>query len=204
MIKYLFELTERLKSLIAGIAKNTPLWVNQPETPEKIQLQIDRLTAMEKALEDLRKEVHAKQLEARSLSDEIEVYANSIESIAYGLEKGDAAKLTVYGIKTRRAAVPKAVPYVPLHPVIENDSDEIGYVLSSNTDPDAANYEWEKGNGADPTKTDIIPEMKWIKTTSKSYWIDDDVSKGVRYFYRVRAINNSGKGPWSEAVSRVQ
>jgi hypothetical protein len=40
-----------------------------------------------------------------------------------------------------------------------------------------------------------------IKKTS---FIDDEVAKGIRIFYRVRAANTNGVGPWSEAVSRVQ
>ena len=46
--------------------------------------------------------------------------------------------------------------------------------------------------------------MKLYKTTTKTPFVDDDVFKGVRYFYKVRAINAAGEGPWSEAVSRVQ
>jgi len=42
------------------------------------------------------------------------------------------------------------------------------------------------------------------KTTTKTTFVDDDVAKAIRYFYRVRAANASGFGPWSEIVSRVQ
>ena len=204
MIKYLFDLVERLKLLLAGMVKNAVLWTNQPETPEKVQAKIDLINAMEKELEDLRKAAHEKQLEARALSDSIETYANSLESIAIGLEKGDGDKLAAYGIKLRKAAAPKAAPTKQLHPTIEDDSDGVGFVLSVAVDPDANNYEWEKGASADATKTDVIPELKWIKTTTKTYWVDDEVPKGVRIFYRVRAINNASSGPWSEAISKVQ
>ena len=34
--------------------------------------------------------------------------------------------------------------------------------------------------------------------------VDDDVVSGSRYFYRVRGVNTSGPGPWSEPVNAVQ
>lgn len=46
--------------------------------------------------------------------------------------------------------------------------------------------------------------MKNFKTTKKTSFVDDEVPKGVRVFYRVRAANTNGVGPWSEAVSKVQ
>jgi hypothetical protein len=40
--------------------------------------------------------------------------------------------------------------------------------------------------------------------TKKTSFVDDDVPKGTRIFYRVRAANTKGVDPWSEAVSMVQ
>ena len=65
-------------------------------------------------------------------------------------------------------------------------------------------YECFKGISADPTKTDIIPVLSPFKTTRKLSFVDDDVVKGQRVWYKVRAINAAGEGPWSEPVSRVQ
>ena len=68
----------------------------------------------------------------------------------------------------------------------------------------ADSYEWQKGQGTDPKDTSTIPPMSFFKQTSKTVFIDDEVLKGIRYFYRVRAVNRNGQGPWSEPVSRVQ
>ena len=38
----------------------------------------------------------------------------------------------------------------------------------------------------------------------KLSFVDDDVEKGTRYFYRFRGLNSNGSGEWSEPVSRVQ
>jgi len=58
--------------------------------------------------------------------------------------------------------------------------------------------------GANASVTDIIPEMKLYKTTTKTLVSDHDIPKGIRLFYKVRAVNAAGPGPWSEAVSKVQ
>ena len=71
-------------------------------------------------------------------------------------------------------------------------------------DPVAINYEWQKGQGLDPKDMHTIPDMVFFKFTTKIKFVDDNVTKGVRYFYRVRALNRNGQGPWSEPVSRVQ
>jgi hypothetical protein len=65
-------------------------------------------------------------------------------------------------------------------------------------------YEWHKGIGSDPAKTDVIPVMTLFKTTKKITFVDDDVVKGQSVFYKVRAVNSTSEGPWSEPVSRVQ
>ena len=58
--------------------------------------------------------------------------------------------------------------------------------------------------GANASDANTIQNMKNFKTTKKTSFVDDEVPKGVRVFYRVRAANTNGVGPWSEAVSKVQ
>ena len=43
-----------------------------------------------------------------------------------------------------------------------------------------------------------------IRISKKSQYLDDDVPKGERIFYQVRAVNSKGDGPLSAPVSRVQ
>jgi len=41
--------------------------------------------------------------------------------------------------------------------------------------------------------------MTLFKTTRKISFVDDDVVKGQRVFYKVRAVNPAGVGPWKRA-----
>ena len=52
--------------------------------------------------------------------------------------------------------------------------------------------------------TVLQPPYPFLKSTKKLLFVDDDVEAGVRYFYRVRGVNATGAGAWSEPVSRVQ
>jgi len=193
MIQYLSTCTNRLKSLKNGMTKNSVLWQNQTETPDLVQQKIDELTAKEREIEDLKEQIAVKQSEAHTLSNATERYADSIEALAVGLEKNIAEKLNEYGIKLRKPITRKPAPTKTLIPT-----------LSTQVDPDADIYEWQKGAAPDASKTDTVPEMKLFKTTTKTFFVDDDVPKGVRIFYRVRAINSVGQGAWSTAVSKVQ
>ncbi len=205
MIQYLSSCTNRLKSLKNGMTKNSLLWQNQTETPELVQQKIDELTAKEREIEDLKEQIAGKQSEAHTLSDLAERYADSIEALATGLEKNNADKLNEYGIKLRKPITRKPAPTKTLVPILEDDSDGVGFVVSTDkVDPDADIYEWQKGTAQDAANTTTVPEMKLFKTTTKTFFVDDDVPKGVRIFYRVRAINSVGQGAWSVAVSRVQ
>lgn len=42
------------------------------------------------------------------------------------------------------------------------------------------------------------------KNSGKLKVIDNSIQKGVRYFYRIRGVNNKGTGAWSDTISRVQ
>lgn len=44
--------------------------------------------------------------------------------------------------------------------------------------------------------------MKNFESTKKTSFVDDEVPKGVRVFYRVRAANTNGVGLWSEPLAK--
>ena len=50
----------------------------------------------------------------------------------------------------------------------------------------------------------MLPDLNNFKTTRKRSFVDNDIPRGVRVFYRVRAANRSGVGPWSDPVGKVQ
>lgn len=204
MIKYLADSAGRLKGQKKGMEGDPSLWLNYPETVLKVQERIDLLESKEREIEDLKEKLAAKQIEAHKLSDECEEYADRLEAATISLVGTSQEKLIPYGIKLRKAAEKKTVPTKVLHPVLQDDTDGVGFVISFTSDPDAVTYECMKGFGTDASKPDAVPELKLFNVTTKSSFVDDDVPKGVRVFYKVRSVNASGAGPWSEAVSRVQ
>ena len=105
-------------------------------------------------------------------------------------------------LRKERTRIPK--PSRVLIPVLEDDTDGVGFIISTQVDEDAKFYQWFKGAGTDPKETNNVPNLRELKTTTKTTFVDDEVEKGVRYFYKVRAFNANGTGPMSEAVSRVQ
>ena len=203
-MKYISGTVERLTKEKDGMDKNPASWQNQPVTAAMVQAKIDELNAKQKAINDKNLELAVLQKEAHTLSTEGEEMADRVEALAIGIEGSNPDKLLLYGIKTRKPLTRKSAPVSVLHPALLDDTDGVGFIVSVQVDPAADMYEWQKGTGSDPSKTDVIPEMKLFKTTIKTSFVDDDVPKGVRIFYRVRAINSTGEGPWSEAVSKVQ
>jgi hypothetical protein len=100
---------------------------------------------------------------------------------------------------------PTNPPTMPLTVVIKDDTDGEGFILSLQAvDPLAKSYLWEKGVSTNPSDLQTIPVMHFHKLTTRSTFVDDDVVKGSRYWYRVRAANCKGEGPWSEPTSKVQ
>ena len=204
MLAYLSEVKDRLKLLKAGMVKNAAIWTSQNVKPEDVDTAVAAIETKDARVEAVKQEQTILLGDARELSTSSIKLADKIENLALGLHADDAEKLVEYGIKTRKAATPKPAPTKALIPVLEDDSDGEGFIVSTQKDPDADFYEWQKGIGTNAADQKAIPELKNFKTTKKTNFVDDDVAKGVRIFYRVRAANTNGNGAWSEAVSRVQ
>ena len=203
-MKYLEDLIYTNTGLKKGLQTYSALWANQPYTPESIQANNDIIAAKNNEIAELETAIAKKQKEARILEKEQQAITDKIIKIATGFHSDNPEQLLDYGIKPRKAPEAKPKPDKQLIATLADDTDGIGFIVSTQGDSNANNYEWEKGQGANPADVNTIPEMKFYKYTSKITFVDDDVAKGVRYFYRVRAVNTAGEGPWSEAVSRVQ
>ena len=204
MVKYMDSVISRLKSLKSGMENNAELWNGLAETPAAVQAKIEELIAKEKLTNDSRTNWKIMISESHSLSDSAEKYADKIEAHAIGLHNESPQKLSEYNVVLRRkgTAVPK--PTKVIIPVIQDDTDGVGFIISTQPDSDASNYQWFKGMSEDPKNANIIPELHPFKVTSKTTFVDDEVEKGVRYFYKVQAFNARGTGAMSEAVSRIQ
>ena len=204
MLSYLQKVRTRLVSLLAGVNAHTTTWTGQAETPTTIQANITSLDTVQGEITTLQHQLFQKQTEACNLAKSNDLVADTIENKAIGFHTAHPELLADYNIKLRKPSEKKSAPTAIIIPDIKDDSDGIGFIVSTQVDPDGDFYEWEKGVGADPTDLNTIPAMSPFKHTTKTSLVDDDVAKGVRYFYRVRAVNARGDGPWSAAVSRVQ
>lgn len=205
MIKYIVELITRLTDLKSGITVNLAAWAGQAETPATVQAKIDQLQAKDDEIEGLKETVSVKLAEARTLKNQLEVSADSIEHIAIGIHSQNPEKLVEYNIKLRKPPEPANPPTMIPTVVLDDDTDGDGFKLGvQHPITDATDYEWEKGIAANPADVNTVPPLSHLITTKKLSIVDDQVAKGVRYFYRVRAINRKGNGPWSAPLSRVQ
>lgn len=204
MIRYIRAESERLGKYKSGVEKYSAKWANNEVTPAVIQAQIDLLNAKETQIENTRLLLNQQQLEARTLQQSAAKFGDKVENYIYAYHTDEPEKLLDYGLEPRKPYVKKQVPTTKPVVNIQDDTDGEGFILSTQSDPDAEMYEWYKGVSADATKPEIIPPMTLLKTTKKISFVDDDVVKGQRVFYKVRAVNSKGEGPWSEPVSKVQ
>ncbi len=204
MLKYVSAEREKLEKIKSGMEKNLSKWAGQTNTPVTVQATLDGLDKIGKEVDDLERLLSSKLADARRLTAAAKKEADNITKIAIGLEEGSPAQLAQYGIALKKAGAPKPAPAMLHHITIEDDTDKEGFKISTNFDPEASIYEWLKGSSSDPSNTNDIPELKFFKATKKTSFIDDDIVKGTRYFYRVRVTNTAGAGPWSETVSKVQ
>ncbi len=204
MLQYLRAEIDRLNGFMFGRAKNPEKWANNEVTEAEIKTSIDSLAAAEKQIEEIKNMLSQKQAEAKNLKAIAVKLGDKVENFINGYHADEPQKLIDYGIEPKRQYTRKQAPVNKLLVLIQDDTDGEGFILTTNPDPDADMYEWYKGFGADPAKTDIIPPMNPLKTTKKISFVDDDIPKGVRVFYKVRPVNSKGDGPWSEPVSRVQ
>ena len=204
MIVYLEKLRNRLLGLLNGVKSHSTEWAGQAETPATIQANIDTVDKIQEEISTLEDQLSQKKKEARHIELQLGLVADTIENKAIGFHTANPDVLNDYDIKLRKPAVKKPVPGKVLIPELKDDVDGQGFIVSTQVDPDADKYEWEKGVAIDPQDLNTIPKMLHFRNTSKTIFVDDIVAPGVRYFYRVRAFNASGDGAWSAAVSRVQ
>ena len=204
MLGYLSEPKERLRALRAGMSNNLTSWTAQTVEVQAVDTMITNIDAKDAEVDSAKQTLSLKSSEARELGNAAVKLADKIENLALGFYSGNEDKLIEYGIKSKRTYTTKPAPTKTLVIKLEDDTDGEGFIVSTQKDPAADYYEWQKGYGANAADDKTIPELKNFKTTKKTSFVDDEVPKGVRVFYRVRAANTNGAGPWSETVSKVQ
>jgi hypothetical protein len=205
MTKYIQDLINKLKARKAGMAKYATNWTGQAIQETDIDTILADLQKKDDAINDAEVALQQLRADARDLVHLKEVTLRQIDNLAEGIHALELTKLLDYDIHLPKTKTPKPIPTKGVVVSIKDDTDGEGFILERNTLTDATNYEWQKVAGDDPATT-FIDDTKfaYFKTTNKNVFVDDNVKKGVRYFYRFRGINATGQGAWSEPVSRVQ
>lgn len=204
MIKYIQTIINELKSRVAGMKANPEKWTNQEVTVTMVEGYIKSLEDQSAAIEAAESALQKARDAGRKLEESLQVKQKQIDNLAYGIHAAEPVKLSDYGLTVRKSAGSRPVPVKCMITSIVDDSDGVGFVVTWLSVPEADHYEIEKGVAAAITDMVLAPPFPFLKSTSKITITDDDVEKGRRYFYRVRAVNAAGSGEWSEAVNRVQ
>ena len=205
MKKYIAKTLSSEDAFINGMTANPADWTGQPVT--LVILTTDRAALLVKSKDIDTKSAALKEANTAGAvkNTESKRFIFQAENLAYGNYADNPSELAEYGLKPRKDPTIVPPPTKTIAITLTDDTDGEGIVLTLAAKDDVADfYEYEKGQGTDPKDQTKIPPMEFLKNSSKSSFEDDDVLPGIRYFYRVRAVNRNGQGPWSEAASRVQ
>ena len=210
MLKYLQKAKDTLTGLKAGISSNAAAWAGQPDTPVTVQAEIDLLDAADAEIELLKDQLSQKLAAARALAANKTETAKAIKKRAIGIHATSADKLVEYNIRVPRGpGQPRELPTKAIIKSVKIDDDGIGFKIAIKSQGETVDF-WEIERGKieltteSRTATVLQVPYPFLASSKKLNHVDDDVVAGVRYFYRVRGVNATGGGAWSEPVSAVQ
>ncbi len=204
MHKYLLTTYDRLQKQAEGMANHADLWAAQPINADTVKADAATIETTDTDVTNSEQQLSVKKRNARELSASLNEKAEQNENLIKFIHKDDPDKWIEYGIAPKKNPEPGMSPTRPLTLTISDDTDGQGFILRlTASDSDAKMYLWERGTSADPKATQP-DSYSALRETTVINIVDDDVLPGVRYFYRVRAFNNKGYGPWSNMVSKVQ
>lgn len=186
--------------MVANAAK----WNGLPVTDVQLQTAIDALVQKDDAVNTAETTLKVLRAESRNLVDQYAPLAAQVENLATGLHQTEPQRLGDYGIATRKDATTVPVPAKAIITSIEDDVDGVGFVVTIQPLANADTFDVERGVAASADATALNTPFAHWGSSKKLSFVDDDVERGKRYFYRVRGFNRNGYGEWSEPVSRVQ
>jgi fibronectin type 3 domain-containing protein len=204
MVKYMQEIKDELTDLKKGMVGNTAIWAGQPVTAAQVQAAIDAITAKSDEMDAAEVLLQQKRAEGRNLVEQYSPMVKQVTTLATGLHTTSPEKLGEYGIDLPKTATTIPVPAKAVIASLTDDVDGEGFIITIQPLANADTFEVEKGMTAAADITTLATPFTYFKTSKKLSFVDDDVLRGKRYFYRVRGLNRNGYGEWSEPVSRVQ
>lgn len=208
MTKYIQEQIAELKNRRNGITKNSDKWTNLPVKADGIDAKIKELEELDKKIEDGLNTVQQLREQARNIVDENKKEISKIDNFVLGIHNESQEKLNEYGLgfHVGKNNASRSLP-IPSKVVIDSiidDYDGVGFIIQLARIDNVEHFEIQRGQSTDSKALVLAPPYPFLRTVKKLKFTDDDVEKGLRYFYRVRAINRNGAGEWSESLSRVQ
>ena len=204
MIKYIQEAINKLKSRIAGMKANPDKWLNQEVKVVDMEGELTVVEAQSAKVDAAEASLQVEQSKAKNLVETLNHTIKQVDNLAYGIHANETAKLAEYGIPLRKSRSTKPLPGKVMITSITSAPDGEGFVINWDKIASADHYEIEKGVAPNSTDKVLAPPYTFFKSTTKVTLTDDDVEMGRRYFYRVRAMNATGAGEWSEPVNIVQ
>ncbi|HEX3007137.1 MAG TPA: fibronectin type III domain-containing protein [Bacteroidales bacterium] len=204
MVKYIATILQALESFIAGMKANAAQWTNLPLTLTELEGLLTQLKDQSGKIDAADAALQNERDAAHKLVDVVKAKLTKGENLAMGLYSDNPVKLTEYGLTPRKGVEPRNVPGKVTNLSLTDDKDGEGFIFGWAPATDADYYEIEKKEAPNSTDLVLAPPYNFLKTTRKAGITDDDVVKGKRYFYRVRAVNSAGPGEWSEPISKVQ
>ena len=204
MVQYISDVILSLKSKVAGMVANAAKWQNQQVNVEELEGYIVQLDKIQIDIDAAETALQQKREAGRKLTEVVLQKIKQVDSFAVGIHFNETTKLAEYGIESRKGKSSKAVPTKAIITSVTDEANGDGFVVTFQKLVDADHYEVEKGVSPGAGDKVLAPPFPFLKSTSKTVVNDTEVEKGRRYFYRVRGVNATGVGEWSEAVSRVQ
>ena len=204
MTKFIDDLANELKALKKGVVANSTIWAGLPVTEAAIQAAIDELLQKNDAIDSADTALKQARIEGRNLVQQYAPLAIQVTNLATGLHLAEPQKLADYGIQGRKPSTANPLPAKAIILSIDDDSDGVGFVVTIQSLAYADTFDIERGIAASADVTALNTPFEHWGSSKKLSFIDDDVVRGKRYFYRVRGFNRNGYGEWSEPVSRVQ
>ena len=204
MQKNIQELINELKDLKKGIHKYNTQWAGVPVTEAMIDAAIASLEAKGNAIDSAKALVSQTQLEGRIAVELYIVLADQATTLAEGIHINEQGKLADYNLAITTGKKAKNIPAKAVIESLTDDSDGVGFVVKCQVLDEVIGFEIEKSDPVDSTLLVLAPPYKHLRNITKLIYVDDEVEKGKRYFYRIRGYNRRGYGEWSEPVSRVQ
>jgi hypothetical protein len=204
MVKYIATILQALESFVAGMKANAAQWTNLPLTLTELEALLTQLKDQSGKIDAADAALQKERDAGHKLVDVVKAKLTKGENLALALYSEDPVKLAEYGLNSRKENESRNVPGKVSNLSLTDDKDGEGFVFGWAPVADADYYEIEKKEAPNTTDLVLAPPYNFLKTTRKASITDDDVVKGKRYFYRVRAVNSAGHGEWSEPISRVQ